>query len=64
MKLLWLGYLVQSLGNCVMKLYIETGLSTCIYATGFEGKKLKAYGRYYHNEQVEMITDQFKARKH
>jgi len=28
MKLLWLGYLVYSLGNCVMKLYIETGLTT------------------------------------
>jgi len=26
MKLLWLGYLVYSLGNCVMKLCIETGL--------------------------------------
>ena len=25
-KFLWLGYLVYSLGNCVMKLYIETGL--------------------------------------
>jgi len=26
MKLLWLGYLVYSLGNCVMKLCIETDL--------------------------------------
>jgi len=26
MKLLWLGYLVYSLDNCVMKLCIETGL--------------------------------------
>ena len=26
MKLKWLGYLVYSLGNCVMKLCIETGL--------------------------------------
>ena len=26
MKLMWLGYLVYSLGNCVMKLCIETGL--------------------------------------
>ena len=26
MKLIWLGYLVYSLGNCVMKLYIETDL--------------------------------------
>jgi len=26
MKLLWLGYLVYSLGNCIMKLCIETGL--------------------------------------
>jgi len=26
MKLIWLGYLVYSLGNCVMKLCIETGL--------------------------------------
>jgi len=26
MKLLWLDYLVYSLGNCVMKLCIETGL--------------------------------------
>jgi len=26
MKLLWLGYLVYSLGNCAMKLCIETGL--------------------------------------
>ena len=25
MKLLWLGYLVYSLGNCVIKLCIETG---------------------------------------
>jgi len=25
-KLLWLGYLVYSLGNCVMKLCIDTGL--------------------------------------
>jgi len=26
MKLPWLGYLVYSLGNCAMKLCIETGL--------------------------------------
>ena len=26
MKLMWLGYLVYSLGNCTMKLCIETGL--------------------------------------
>jgi hypothetical protein len=26
MKLMWLGYLVYSLNNCTMKLYIETGL--------------------------------------
>ena len=26
MKLMWLGYLVYSLGNCVMKLCIKTGL--------------------------------------
>ena len=26
MKLLWLGYLVYSLGNCAMKLCIETSL--------------------------------------
>ena len=26
MKLLWLGYIVYSLGNCAIKLYIETGL--------------------------------------
>ena len=26
MKLMWLGYLVYRLGNCVMKLCIETGL--------------------------------------
>ena len=25
-ELIWLGYLVYSLGNCVMKLYIESGL--------------------------------------
>ena len=32
MKLMWLGYLVNltSLVNCVMKLYIETGL-TCVW---------------------------------
>jgi len=29
MKLLWLGYLVYSLGNCVMKLCIETDLTAC-----------------------------------
>jgi len=27
MKLLWLGYLVYSLNNCVMKLCIKTGLT-------------------------------------
>jgi len=27
MKLLWLDYLVYNLGNCVMKLCIETGPS-------------------------------------
>jgi len=27
MKLMWLGYLVYSLGNCAMKLCIETGLT-------------------------------------
>jgi len=26
MKLIWLGYLVYSLGNCTIKLCIETGL--------------------------------------
>ena len=26
MKLMWLGNLVYSLGNCAMELYIETGL--------------------------------------
>ena len=30
MKLMWLGYLVYSLGNCVMKLCIETGLKHCL----------------------------------
>jgi len=28
MKLMWLGYLVYSLSNCVIKLCIETGLTT------------------------------------
>jgi len=28
MKLIWPGYLVYSLGNCAMKLCIETGLKT------------------------------------
>ena len=28
MKLLWLGYLVYSLGNCAMKLCIETGITS------------------------------------
>ena len=32
MKLIWLGYLVYSLGNCVMKLCIEAGLSAAIVA--------------------------------
>ena len=27
MKLMWLGYLVYSFGNCAMKLCIETDLS-------------------------------------
>ena len=27
MKLMWLGYLISSLGNCVMKLCIETDLT-------------------------------------
>ena len=26
MRLIWLGYLIYSLGNCIMKLCIETGL--------------------------------------
>jgi hypothetical protein len=30
MKLLWLGYLVYSLSNCVMKLCIETDLRTTL----------------------------------
>ena len=30
MKLLWLGYLVYSLGNCVVKLCIETSLSVVV----------------------------------
>ena len=30
MKLIWLGYLVYSLGNCVMKLCIETGLNASV----------------------------------
>jgi len=34
MKLLWLDYLVYSLGNCVMKLCIETGLRTCVCGGG------------------------------
>jgi len=29
-KLMWLGYLVYSLGNCVMKLCIETDLTHVI----------------------------------
>jgi hypothetical protein len=32
MKLMWLGYLVYSLGNCVMNLYIETGLQNFIFS--------------------------------
>jgi len=28
MKLMWLGYLIYSLGNYAMKLYIETGLTS------------------------------------
>jgi len=35
MKLMWLGYLVYSLGNCAMKLYIETGLGSLIFGTKF-----------------------------
>jgi len=31
MKLIWLGYLVYTLGNCAMKLCIETGLSRNCY---------------------------------
>jgi len=30
MKLLWLGYLVYSLGNCVMKIYIGTDLRSVV----------------------------------
>jgi len=35
MKLLWLGYLVYSLGNCVMKQCIETDLKGMIRALVF-----------------------------
>ena len=31
MKLLWFGYLVYSLGNCAMKLCIETGLRLFLF---------------------------------
>jgi len=47
MKLLWLGYLVYSLGNCVMKLCIETGLMliklTVIFQIITEKSKLPVY---------------------
>ena len=36
MKLLWLGYLVYSLGNCVMKLCIETGLIDRLTSSKFD----------------------------
>jgi len=40
MKLLWLGYLVYSLGNCAMKLCIETGLSGLLINTVLGGHRL------------------------
>jgi len=35
MKLMWLGYLVYSLGNCVMKLCIETDLMNMFVMSRF-----------------------------
>jgi len=37
-KLIWLGYLVYSLGNCTIKLYIETGLIETVYMTDCANK--------------------------
>jgi len=37
MKLIWLSYLVYSLGNCVMKLCIETGLIRRGIGLGHQG---------------------------
>ena len=39
MKLLWLGYLVYSLGNCVMKLCIETGLTEHVWSIKYRLEK-------------------------
>ena len=36
MKLLWLGYLVYSLGNCIIKLYIETDLRPTAFRAWFK----------------------------
>jgi len=38
MKLIWLGYLVYSLGNGAIKLYIETGLIEMVYMTDCANK--------------------------
>ena len=40
MKLMWLGYLVYSLSNCVMKLCIETGLRALTMQTLLQSLKL------------------------
>jgi len=38
MKLMWLGYLVYSLGDCVMKLCIETDLRCGWLAISWTGQ--------------------------
>jgi len=54
MKLKWLGYLVYCLDNCVMKLYIETGLKQNlaqiknIPGAGCYSREIKLPARAYH----------------
>ena len=47
MKLMWLGYLIYSLGNCTMKLCIETGLITSLYSTPLQDQALGSHWSTY-----------------
>jgi len=50
MKLIWLGYLVYNVDNCIMKLYIVTGLRLCLLLIFFKTNTvtfLFIFNKYY-----------------
>ena len=57
MKLLWLGYLVYSLGNCAIKLCIEIGLNNRERSEEEKIEKRETCLKHYHHDPGRFCCD-------